>query len=265
VYSSFQLAYKYIYYWFNAANSKGHGIHSPFVFEFITKLLNDKSNCTAYYLVEGLRKNLLNERRILSVEDFGAGSSVSKTNQRSVSSIAKNAARPKKYGQLLHRMVRYFKPATIIELGASLGITSSYLALGNQKARMISIEGSPEIAEQAKQIFESLELRNIDLHTGNFDEILPSVLRQLSSVGFAFIDGNHRYEPTIRYFNQLLEKSSNSTILVFDDIHWSGEMEKAWKEIKNHSSVTCSIDLFFIGIVFFRNEIKEKQHFKIRF
>jgi predicted O-methyltransferase YrrM len=265
VYSSFQLACKYLHYYLTAANSKGHGIHSPFVFEFITKLLNDKKNYTAYYLVEHLRKNLLNERRILSVEDFGAGSAVSKTNQRTVSSIARNAARPKKYGQLLYRMVKYYKPAGIIELGTSLGLTSSYLALGNEKAELITIEGSPEIAEQAGQNFDALELQNINLHTGNFDEILPLALRKLPSIDFAFIDGNHRYEPTIRYFNQLLEKSNNSTILVFDDIHWSGEMEQAWKEIKSHSAVSCSIDLFFTGIVFFRNEIKEKQHFKIRF
>jgi predicted O-methyltransferase YrrM len=90
------------------------------------------------------------------------------------------------------------------------------------------------------------------------------VVRGLSTVDFAFIDGNHRKEPTEKYFNELLAKTNNDSILVFDDIHWSREMEAAWDTIKNSPAVTCSIDLFFIGIVFFRKEFKEKQHFKIR-
>ena len=127
------------------------------------------------------------------------------------------------------------------------------------------MEGSKEIAEVAKGNFQNLELKNIELVEGNFDNALPSVVRGLSSVDFAFIDGNHRKEPTERYFKELLSKTNNGSILVFDDIHWSSEMEAAWEAIKNEAAVTCSIDLFFIGIVFFRKEFKEKQHFVIRF
>ena len=100
---------------------------------------------------------------------------------------------------------------------------------------------------------------------GNFDNTLSSVVRGLSSVDFAFIDGNHRKEPTEKYFKELLAKTNNDSILVFDDIHWSSEMEEAWETIKKDAAVTCSIDLFFIGIVFFRKEFKEMQHFVIRF
>jgi predicted O-methyltransferase YrrM len=127
------------------------------------------------------------------------------------------------------------------------------------------VEGSKEIAKLAKQNFGALELQNIELKEGNFDNELSSVIYHLSSIDFAFIDGNHRQEPTERYFHQLLTKINNDSILVFDDIHWSLEMEAAWETIKNHSAVSCSIDLFFIGIVFFRKEFKEKQHFVIRF
>ncbi|HNR16193.1 MAG TPA: SAM-dependent methyltransferase, partial [Chitinophagaceae bacterium] len=84
-------------------------------------------------------------------------------------------------------------------------------------------------------------------------------------IDFAFIDGNHRQEPTERYFNQLLPKMHHESILVFDDIHWSSEMEQVWKTIKDHPSVRCTVDLFFIGVVFFRDEFREKQHFSIRF
>lgn len=265
MYSPLQLGVKYLKNWITAFNGKGHGMHSPFVFEFITKVLNDKTSYPEYGKVEGLRNQLLKDDTVLNVEDFGAGSGIDKKNKRSISSIAKNAAKPKKFGQLLFRMVKYYKPNAILELGTSLGITTSYLSLAKPDARLITMEGSKEIAEVAKKNFETLEIRNIEIIEGNFDNTLSSLITHLSSVDFAFIDGNHRKEPTVRYFQQLLTKINNDSILVFDDIHWSSEMEAAWETIKNNAAVTCSIDLFFIGIVFFRKEFKEKQHFIIRF
>lgn len=265
MYSSLQLAVKYFRHWITASNGKGHGMHSPFVFEFITKVLNDKTNYPEYERVEALRDQLLNDHTILDVEDFGAGSMMDKKNKRSISSIAKNAAKPKKFGQLLFRMIKYYQPKTILELGTSLGITTSYLSLAKPDGRLITMEGSREITDTAKQNFKTVGLKNVDLIEGNFDDSLSSVVRGLSSVDFAFIDGNHRKEPTERYFQELLAKTNNDSILVFDDIHWSSEMEAAWEKIKKDSAVTCSIDLFFIGIFFFKKEFKEKQHFAIRF
>ena len=218
-----------------------------------------------YEKVEALRNQLLNDHTILEVEDFGAGSMMDKKNKRTISSIAKNASKPKKFGQLLFRIVKYYQPSTILELGTSLGITTSYLSLARPDARLTTMEGSKEIARIAKQNFKILELKNVELIEGNFDDTLLSVVRGLSTVDLAFIDGNHRQEPTERYFQGLLAKSNNDSILVFDDIHWSSEMEAAWETIKNNAAVTCSIDLFFIGIILFRKEFKEKQHFVIRF
>ena len=265
MYSPLQLAIKYFNYWITASNGKGHGMHSPFVFEFITKVLNDKTVYPEYEKVEALRNQLLNDNGILEIEDFGAGSVVDKKNKRSISSITKNAAKPKKFGQLLFRMIKYYQPETILELGTSLGITTSYLSLAKSNARLITMEGSKEIAEVAKRNFRNLEIRNLEITEGNFDNTLSSVVRGLSNIDFAFIDGNHRQEPTEKYFKELLAKTNNDSILVFDDIHWSSEMAAAWETIKKDAGVTCSIDLFFIGIVFFRKEFKEKQHFAIRF
>ena len=265
MYSTFQLAIKYINYFLTASNGKGHGIHSPFIFEFITKVLNDEKTYPAYERVEHLRSQLLIDDRSLVVEDFGAGSSASNSNKRKISSIARNAAKSKKYAQLLYRIVQYYKPQIIVELGTSLGITTSYLSLANPSAKLITMEGSDAIAGLAQNNLKALELNNVELIKGNFDDTLSSLIYNLSSIDFAFVDGNHRKAPTLNYFNQLLSKSNPSSILIFDDIHWSKEMEEAWEQIKGHSSVTCTIDLFFIGILFFRQEIKEKQHFKIRF
>jgi len=265
MYSKYQLGLKYLHYCLTASNSKGHGIHSPFVFEFITKVLNDKKSYPAYQQVEDLRQQLLNDKTVLIIDDLGAGSTVSKTNTRTIASIAKNAAKPKKFGQLLYRMVKYYQPETIAELGTSLGITTSYLAKANPGARVITLEGAKSIAAVAKENFKTLQLQTIELTEGNFDNTLSAVISQLTKVSFAFIDGNHRLKPTIQYFETILAKTNNDSIVILDDIHWSEEMEQAWKYCKDHSSVTLSIDLFFIGILVFRKEVKEKQHFSIRF
>lgn len=265
MYSSIQLAFKYLHYYLTASNGKGHGIHSPFVFHFITKVLNDQTHYPEYDTIEDLRQKLLKDQAILSIEDFGAGSSVSKTNQRTVASIAKNAAKQKKYSQLLFRIVKESQPKTILELGTSLGITTSYLATGNPAAKVITMEGAKEVAKIARQNFKTLELSNIEIAEGNFDDKLSSILYHLLSVDLAFIDGNHRMQPTIQYFEIILSKAHNFSIVVLDDIHWSSEMEQAWKHCKEHASVTLSIDLFFMGILFFKKEIRQKQHFTIRF
>lgn len=265
MYSKWQLLQRYLSYYFNASNGKGHGTHSPFVFHFITQLLNDRRVYPEYEKVEALRTQLLADRSLLQVEDLGAGSTISKTNSRSIASIAKNAAKPKRLGQLLFRIVRHYQPMNIVELGTSLGITTSYLALGNPAGSVITMEGATSVAAKAKENFNTIGLTNIHLREGNFDNTLPAVINSLTGIDLAFVDGNHRQEPTERYFHQLLTKTHNDSILIFDDIHWSAEMEAAWHTIKSHASVRCSIDLFFIGLVFFRREFGEKQEFRIRF
>ncbi len=265
MFSRFQLLQRYIHYYLTALNGKGHGIHSPFIFHFVTRILNDKKEYPPYQVVEDLRSKLLKSNTKIQVEDFGAGSTVSKSNIRSIMSIAHNAAKPKKFSQLLFRMVKHYEPKTILELGTSLGITTSYLSFADPSAQVITMEGAASIAEVAYNNFQNLGLKNINLIKGNFEETLNGALLKIPTVDFAFIDGNHRQEPTEKYFEQLLAKTNNDSVLIFDDIHWSKEMEAAWKTIKNHPSVRCSVDLFFIGIVFFRKEFTEKQHFVVRF
>jgi predicted O-methyltransferase YrrM len=248
-----------------AANGKGHGIHSPFVFDFVKHVLNDKQSHSAYQPIESLRKKMLANSTVIDVEDFGAGSSVIKTNKRVVAAIAASSLKPKKYAQLLFRMVKYFKPETILELGTSFGITTAYLASANAASKVFTCEGSAAITSIAKQNFETLQLNNVQLTEGDFAKTLSPLLANLNTVNFAFIDGNHRKEPTLDYFNELLNHSTPTTILVFDDMHWSSEMEEAWNAIKQHPAVTLTIDLFFISMVFLNADISHKRHFTIRF
>lgn len=265
MYSSFTLIKKYLRYYWKASNGKGHGIHSPFVFDFITKVLRDKKKYPLYNKIEALRKKLLLVKTAIIVEDLGAGSSVNKSSVRTIGAIAASSLKKPKYGQLLFRIVQYYKPKTIIELGTSLGVTTAYLASGNTNADVYTLEGAATVAAEASKNLRSLDVSNVEVVTGNFDDTLPDVLPGIDRIELAFIDGNHRKLPTINYFEQLLPKAAEQAVFIFDDIHWSSEMEEAWKYVQDHPAVYMTIDLFFIGLVIFNPQFKVPQHFIIRF
>lgn len=248
-----------------SSNGKGHGVHSPFVYLFIKEVLNKKANHHKLDAIELYRKELLQNNEMVDVWDRGAGSRQSAKSMRSVQQIAKVALKPKKYSLLLHKIATYYQPSVILEMGTSLGITTCYLAASNNNTKVVTMEGAPSVASKAKNTFSRLGMSNVEMIEGDFDETLPSYLKSIDQLGIAYVDGNHRYAPTINYFKQLLEKAGDQSIIIFDDIHWSKEMEKAWEEIKQDAQVTLTIDLFFIGLVFVRQAQKEKEHFVIRY
>lgn len=227
------------------------------------KVLEDRRHFYAFDALQNLRSRLLQDERLLEVKDLGAGSQQLKAPQREVRAVAKTALSTPFYSQLLFRLVQYYRPETLIELGTSLGLSSLYMAKGNPKARLYTIEGCPQTAAVAAQHFQQLQQENIEALVGNFDVQLPQVLQQLPHLDFVFFDGNHRKAPTLDYFEQCLERATEKSIFLFDDIHWSKGMEAAWEEIKAHPQVRLSIDLFDLGLVFFRNEQKEKEHFSL--
>ncbi len=255
--------FKYINYRIGA-NTK-YAVHSPFVFAFVTEILeNHKGAFYAYDKIEPLRKQLLRDKRLLEVEDQGAGSTVFKTGTRRVCDIARYSVMRRKYAWLLHRIVASFKPETLIELGTSLGVTSLYLAAGNPRGTVYTLEGSKAIRHIALENFEAQHVKNIQSIAGDFDTELPPLLDTIGRLDFVLLDGNHRKEATLRYFEWCMAKSHNDTILVFDDIHWSAEMEEAWEIICKDPRVRTSIDLFQLGIVFLKQEL-HPAHFVLRF
>lgn len=265
MYNQWQMAIRYVKYWITASNGKGHGVHSPFVFEWITRVLQDDRKFYAYASIEQQRELLLHNNQLLEVTDLGAGSRTGTFLQRTVSSVAARSLKPPKYAQLLFRMVHYYGCKQVLELGTCLGITTSYLAAASDQVRVTTLEGVEAYARTANSVFHALDLHQVQLVQGNFDDTLGGVLKANPTIDFAFIDGNHRLEPTLRYFEEILPNLHANSIVVLDDIHWSSEMEMAWNSVREHPAVTLTLDLFFIGIVFFRKEQQQKEHFVIRF
>lgn len=241
-----------------------HGVHSPFVYRLIDEVIYNFKPRKEYREIELLRKKLLEDERFITITDLGAGSHVNNNRQKQVKQLAKNALKSPKLAQLIYRLVNEHKPSNIIELGTCLGLTTAYMAKAGTSARLISIEGCPETASVARENLGLLGVNNVDVKTGNFDHIFPEVIEGLNKLDFVFIDGNHRKEATLNYFKWCLPKVHEGTLLIFDDIYWSKGMEEAWKEIKAHPQVTVSIDLFWIGLVYFRKG-QVKEDFRVKF
>jgi predicted O-methyltransferase YrrM len=257
-----RIVFKFLRYYFTA-NTK-YKVHSPFVFELVTEVIKNKNTYYAYKEIEAIRHQLLQNNKSITITDLGVGSKVFRSDKRKISDIAKYSVKKPKYGRLMFRLVNRFQPKTVLELGTSLGITTAYLAKPNSATKVYSIEGCPEIRKVAETTFNQLNITNVQSIEGNFDHHLPLVLNQLEKLDFAFFDGNHQHMATVNYFKQCLSKAHASSVFVFDDIHWSKDMEKAWEDIKNHPNVSVTVDLFFVGLVFFHKE-QAKQHFTIRF
>ena len=237
-------------------------VHSPFVYDFLTNVINIPAEDDRFEKIEKLRFELLQNNQTIKVTDYGTGAANSIT--RKISNIAKNSIKNEKEAQLLFKLVQYFKPENILELGTSLGITSMYLALAGTGSKIYSMEGCPQTAALAREHFNTMKLDNISLIVGRIDDNLQDFIQSVDKLDFVFFDANHTYNATIRYFLQCVPYVQNQSIFVFDDIHWSAGMKKAWQAIRSHHDITLSIDLFHFGIVFFRKELS-KQNFNLRF
>lgn len=241
-----------------------HGTHSPFVYKLTDEVIYDFKSRIEYKSIEEQRKKLFNDASLVTVTDLGAGSHLNKNRTKKVSQIAKNALKNPALAQLIYRLAKDNNPKSIIELGTCLGITTAYLSKACPEAEVITIEGCPETAKVAFNNFKELDLENVELQVGNFDVLLPEVIANAEKLDFVYIDGNHRKEATLNYFNWCIPKVHENSLLIFDDIYWSKGMKEAWEEIKNHPNVVVTVDLFWIGLVYFRKG-QAKEHFKIKF
>jgi predicted O-methyltransferase YrrM len=236
-----------------------HGIHSPFVFSFQKKCLKNKTKKDTDQIVIAYQEALLQNDQTISVTDFGAGSRVFTSNERKVKDIARYAGASLKRMESIQRVVQYFKPKNILEIGTSLGMGTIALA-SNPEAQVISLEGCPETAAIAKKQLHDFQVSNVDIIIGEFSESIKKLPKKKYDI--IYFDGNNSKEATLQSAHDLLPKITNETIWVFDDIHWSSEMTEAWKAIQEIPEVTATIDCFWLGFVFFRKE-QNKEHFEI--
>lgn len=257
----------YIRHCLTAWNTTGEGIHSPYLFAIVRLIMRDENSYYCFADIERRREMLLACEDTLDVVDFGSQGSPEGTHiSRRVCDIAKNHLESPKVAQLLFRLALFMRqnekrPLHIIELGTSLGITTSYLASADSRNKVVTFEGSETVLKVAQGIWKTLRLENIEWQQGNIDDTLCNYARTQCDI--AYIDANHTYEATKRYSDYLLPRISSNGMLIIDDIHYSEDMEKAWDELKNDARVTTTMDLYHIGIAFV-NPCFLKRHYRIR-
>ena len=241
-----------------------HGLHSPFVYRLVDQVIYDNKCKDIYNDIETVRIGLLSDNTVITVTDLGAGSHLNNNCQKTIAEIAKNALKPYKLAQLLYRLVKDLQPGNMIELGTCLGTTSLYLHAAAPDAKLYTLEGCPQTAKVAADVFNKSKVKGIKQVIGNFDDTLPGVIGSLDQLDFVFVDGNHQKDATLKYFEWCLPKVNENTLLIFDDIYWSKGMKEAWQVIKAAPTVTVTVDLFWIGLVYFKKG-QVKEHFVIRF
>lgn len=225
-----------------------HDVHSPFVYKLVTECFYDPTIHEKYELLKRYRDELINSDEIICITDYGAGSRVFNSKERKVSDIIKTAGISLKRAYLLHRLTSRLNCKTVLELGTSLGLAAAAMATANKQLTVTTIEGCPEITKKATRYLNQFEINNCEVINDTFEEFFTNTTLPLYDL--IYLDGNHKKEPTLRYFSKLLDKVHNDSIMILDDIHWSKEMEGAWNEIIRHPKVSVSIDTYKWGILF---------------
>ena len=251
----------FVRHWLNEVDD--HSLHSPFFFDFYKNVIHNESGADQFKPIEDLRLKLLEDKTSITIEDWGSTPSQNNGAQRTIGEVASTSLSPQKFAALYNRILQYQNAKIVVELGTSMGLTSLYLGKYSG-SRVYTFEGSKTLANIALTHFEFFETNNIHLVVGKIDNTLPEFLQKPGNISFVLMDANHRYEPTIRYFNWLVKRLDEKSIVVIDDIYRSSEMEKAWLELRRHDLVYGSIDLYRCGILFFDTRIN-KQHFTLSF
>lgn len=252
----------YIRHRLTSWNTGGEGVHSPYLFELVRMVIYDENRYYSWQDIENRRYAMLHAPKMLHVTDYGTGQS----GDRLVKDIAKKCLCSRKEGELLFRLATFLRekaeePITIVELGTSLGISTAYLAMADSRSRVVTFEGSEEIAEVARTNWKKLGIENVACVVGNIDETLRT--HTPTHANLLYIDANHTCEATLRYVRQLLPSIGQQSIMVLDDIHWNEDMEKAWEKVKQMPEVTSTIDFYRFGLVFFDPHYLRK-HYKMR-
>ena len=249
------LAKRFLSHWLNAVDQ--HSLQASFIYDFYTQVVKNKPGSQKLNAVRELRRTLLKDPTVIEVTDFGTG--VNKPQQRTVGDLARKSNQVK-VSQLLYNIAEKYQQKVIVELGTSLGLGTLHLAAAAPESKIITFEGCPEISKKAITNFRELKVEQIQLITGSLDKTLDNVLSNLDRIDLLFIDANHQYHTTLKYFLQCLPKIHQNSIVVIDDIHWSNAMENAWKQVLQYDQVSLTVDLFQTGVVFFDRKLSKSHH-----
>ncbi len=258
------LSLKYLRHRIVSGHQNGHGIHSPYLYDLVRNVLFNKARTEVPEELLLWHRRLSHCKTNLEIYDQGAGSRITTAKRRSVSSLVKHASITARQGALLYRLCRWYRPELVLEFGSGLGISAAYLAAGSGNARIITVEGSPEKHAYAVENFPAGLSCRVHFVQGSFEDHFEMMLNRAGERTIIFIDGDHSYRPTVDKVRSFLDKEPQEAMIILDDIYWSADMERAWKECIQNERVDVSLDLFHFGILIRRPAIA-RQHLMINF
>ena len=232
---------------------------------------NDESSILK--IIDEIRDGYLASNETIKITDYGSGNPTSRrSNQQmhegvikkeTVSEVCKRASTKNKWGQLIFKLIRDFKPENCLELGTCLGISGAYQVSAlklNGKGQFITVEGSPEIAKIADNGLKKLNYQGYKVNVGRFFDVLPKILSKNNLIDFVFIDGHHDKIATKKYYEFIYPYLNERSIVIFDDINWSDGMKEVWKIIHEEGEgIKTSFDFYKWGICFIDKNKKESE------
>lgn len=236
----------------------GYGVHSPFSYHLIKNVIQEKNPYYCYEKLENLREKLSNDKEEIQFFDIQTQTFAAKQ----IRNLLRDSVSAH-YGQLLFRLANHAKPQTIIHFGASLGLTTGYLASVGSTIPCTAVETCPNTAIAAKKTIEACDFSNVSIYTANNEDEIQKIIQNFPVVDFVFVDKNFKNKIK-NIFYTLLPKITDKSIFVFADINRNNETRNTWEEITKNEKVHISIDLINMGIVYFSPEF-QKQHYKFYF
>ncbi|MEY4505336.1 MAG: hypothetical protein RL154_1636 [Pseudomonadota bacterium] len=208
-------------------------------------------------LVLTLRAKGMQNNQEIEFLDFGAGNPSDKRTEQEMkegkattTTVAKlsSIGLKNEWSEWIYNVVLEKKPKVVLELGTCCGFSAITMALASKESQIYTLEGAKTIAELAKNNIKEAGVQNITQVIGRFSDTLPDLLAKIAPIDFAFIDGHHDKDATLKYFEQIRPFMSQNAIMAFDDISWSDGMKEAWLQIK--SCIKQYEDLGKIGVCY---------------
>lgn len=270
----FHLFKVYFYYHKTLKNLSQNSLGNEILEAYeLTKKRNrtDKKTLSIFEDLESFRKQLLKNDSEINYDIFVKGL------RRKVAEICKSAATPKSWSHFYFHLIKNTQSLRALEIGTNLGVSGQYflsaLKLNAEeklrKGAFLTIEGVKGLCDIAQNRFKEIDphgLVDVTLHNALYDDVLPHIVKEDTTYQIIFIDGNHKYKPTLNYYEMLLNSIPEKAIFIFDDINWNNEMKRAWKDVLRANYHTYSIDFFKLGLVIIdkaKSENVKKENFKM--
>ncbi|MDR0542638.1 MAG: hypothetical protein LBH19_10595 [Dysgonamonadaceae bacterium] len=224
---------------------KGFGVHSPFVYNLITKVIEEKSAYYALEEIENFRRQLLKDNDL--------------------SLITARETQSAAYGALLFRMVNFFKCRNVIEIGSSTGVMGLYLAMASRtRCQCRLLDERQGLAQCIRQFARTHHLSKLQYMEGDYRENIPSLYAELSGADLLFINQLPETMTGSGLMDLCRPLIGRQSILILDGINRSKEMHKIWESLKRDPQSRVMVDLYALGIAFFNDKLP-KRYYKAYF